>query len=346
MHEKKDYHVSKLTKIPGEIAAAFASGRVSEREALVMAYYRGLSAIRAPDTGSMLAVGLGAEGVSPYISAYSPEELTIACINSPESVTLSGDAKCIAKTESELVQNGVFARRLRTGGKAYHSTHMKLVGDWYIENTSRELSRKSPHKDIHYDPVPMFSTVTGKRAADSLHISYWRTNLETTVQFDLGLQEMLGDSELSFSTLLEIGPHSALAGPVTQIAKALNVDKSINYIPTLLRNQDSASNVLAAAGKLHAGGVAVNLRAVNDSDGHEKLLVGLPSYQWNHETLHWADNRYSREWRFRRHARHDILGSAVPGSTPNPRVWRNVLRISDLEWLEDHKVRFGNVLCK
>lgn len=68
-------------------------------------------------------------------------------------------------------------------------------------------------------------------------------------------------------------------------------------------------------------------------------MPDLPTYQWNYEenTL-WTENRLSRELRFRKHARHDLLGSLVVASSKFNPTWRNRLSIKDVPWLADHRI--------
>jgi acyl transferase domain-containing protein len=63
----------------------------------------------------MLAVGLGPAEVEPYLSGLETE-IKIAAINSPNSVTLSGETATIGQVVSQLQDNGVFNRILKTEG--------------------------------------------------------------------------------------------------------------------------------------------------------------------------------------------------------------------------------------
>jgi acyl transferase domain-containing protein len=56
---------------------------------------------------------------------------TVACVNSPESVTISGDVAAIEDIIEHLSAKGIFARKLKTGGRAYHSHHMARIGQNY-----------------------------------------------------------------------------------------------------------------------------------------------------------------------------------------------------------------------
>lgn len=50
-------------------------------------------------------------------------------------------------------------------------------------------------------------------------------------------------------SVLEIGPHSALAGPIRQSIRKLG--KDAHYIPTLVRNVDALECLLKTWGVLH-----------------------------------------------------------------------------------------------
>ena len=113
----------------GEIAAAFAAGHISARDAIIAAYYRGYVNNLAKVPGAMLAVGLNQESTAREIARLKLEQsIQIGCINSPENVTVTGDNDAIHILAQELQSRGIFARVLKTGGKAYHSRHMLALG--------------------------------------------------------------------------------------------------------------------------------------------------------------------------------------------------------------------------
>jgi acyl transferase domain-containing protein len=92
----------------GEIAAAYAAGLLSASEAIVLAYYRGKVVKDINTDGAMLAVGLGAEAVEPHLER-TIGEVIVACHNSPDSVTLSGDANTLETLQADLTAESVFA---------------------------------------------------------------------------------------------------------------------------------------------------------------------------------------------------------------------------------------------
>lgn len=101
----------------GEIAAAYASGSISLREAVIIAFYRG-HVCKSKQTGAMVAVGLGKQDVEPYLVPG----VQIACENSNMSITLSGGVnvleECVAAIR--IHHPDALVRRLRVN-MAYHS---------------------------------------------------------------------------------------------------------------------------------------------------------------------------------------------------------------------------------
>ncbi|KAL8731365.1 MAG: hypothetical protein Q9166_003457 [cf. Caloplaca sp. 2 TL-2023] len=116
----------------GEMAAAYASGYITAAEAITAAYFRGQAVSKNKRNGAMLAVGLGADQVMGYLQGIE-EQVRIAAMNSPASVTLSGNGDAIEALSATLVRDGVFNRVLRTSGNAYHSHHMLAIGGDYID---------------------------------------------------------------------------------------------------------------------------------------------------------------------------------------------------------------------
>ncbi|KAJ6153516.1 hypothetical protein N7470_006475 [Penicillium chermesinum] len=112
----------------GEIAAAYAVGVLSFQEALGVV--------------GMLAAGLSADKAEAYLQTTTSGRVVVACINSPDSVTLSGDLPALEEVASRLEQDNFFARKLKVP-LAYHSHHMLLMAQeyteslWYILPTTR-----------------------------------------------------------------------------------------------------------------------------------------------------------------------------------------------------------------
>ncbi|KAH8653815.1 hypothetical protein BX600DRAFT_527092 [Xylariales sp. PMI_506] len=336
----------------GEMAAAYAAGRITAAEAITAAYYRGRAVSSNTRDGAMLAVGLGTNQVSCYIDGYR-EQIKIAAMNSPDSVTLSGDADAIQKLSVTLTENGVFNRILRTGGNAYHSHHMASIGQQFEEmlaNGIEHIMRLGlVDQSRCYPPIKWLSSVTPeKEVAHGVNMaSYWRSNLESPVRFAQAVANMMDqDSSIAPDILVEIGPHSALKSPIEQIVKAAG--KSAQYAVALKRDQDARTTILQLAGLLFGLNAELDMVAVNAVDieeergkwslAHGCTAVDFPPYRYPYPPISYYESRTSKEFRLRKNLRHELIGSRVPGASALQPQWRNVLRVKDLPWLADHRL--------
>ncbi len=127
----------------GEIAAAYAAGILSLPEACRVIAVRSQAQQRTAGAGRMAALGLSAAAAFAAIEGYE-ERLTIAGINSPNSVTIAGDADAIKALGDELKDSGTFYRELALD-YAFHSRAMDPVQ----RRTARQARRA---KDAAGDP--------------------------------------------------------------------------------------------------------------------------------------------------------------------------------------------------
>jgi acyl transferase domain-containing protein len=93
------------------------------------------------------------------------EQLSVACINSPASVTISGDTSAIETLSSKLDEAGTFWRILRTNGKAYHSQHCQEIGKQY-EKMLHDVVKLTPPSTTR--SITIISTVTGENLTASM----------------------------------------------------------------------------------------------------------------------------------------------------------------------------------
>ncbi|KAL1971038.1 hypothetical protein VTN77DRAFT_2872 [Rasamsonia byssochlamydoides] len=333
----------------GEMAAAYAAGLLTARQAILAAFCRGKAVSNSTtNKGAMMAVGLGGSRAQEIVTELELQEsITVACLNSPESTTLSGDDVAIEKVLKVLQERNFFARKLRTGGKAYHSHHMKLLGSKYQELLERvwEVPNGSTNSDAKnyvngkVPSVRMISTVTGHEATPDQVASpeYWRLNLESPVRFEEAVKIALESGKCHF---LEVGPHSSLELPIKQTASALNkAQDHYLYSSALVRGKDAGMTVLNLVGSLFLHGhdeiKYENILVIDESE--PKVLLDLPPYPWDYSasTL-WTEPRSVTEFRNRKYPRHDLLGSQLPGGNKSTTTWRNVLDINEVSWLKDH----------
>ncbi|KAM4056688.1 KR domain-containing protein [Hirsutella rhossiliensis] len=318
----------------GEIAAAFTAGYITFRQAIIIAFLRGRAVSRNDTPGAMLAVGVGADVVSEFITQIP--NIGIACHNSPNAVTLSGTEEAVDEAHGVFSRSGMFSRKLITSRNAYHSSLMKLAAIDYEDQLLKQLlGEHAPTRGT--DRPIMFSSVTGKRVTSQTPLEYWRQNLESPVLFNQAAQSLLRSlPEVQY--VVEVGPHSALGGPIKEIRAALGQsEEQLHYLSALKRNTNGVESILNLVGSLFLSGYPIALERVN-ADEYGSFLTDFPRYQWVYEDLYWSESRVSSDIRFREHPRHDILGSLIPGSSKSSPSWRNIIRLDQLPWLRDHKV--------
>ncbi|KAL3429040.1 hypothetical protein BDV09DRAFT_201002 [Aspergillus tetrazonus] len=341
----------------GEVAAAYAAKMISQDEAVRIGYWRGFYSEQVKARlenirGSMMAVGLSESQATSYLNRVPEGSVVVACINSPSSVTLSGEDHSIKTLEAILQADGHFARKLRVE-VAYHSPHMKTVADEFLNAVGIITPQPSE--------IPMFSSVTETRVEDpaTLVASYWMQNLISPVRFSGALATLLNDTPgvkantrrrrtagTVWSALIEVGPHEALKGPCRQIMSGLNTKLSdqIPYMSVLSRGKSAVETSLTAAGLFWASGHPINIREVNQyRDSGERVITDLPPYPWNHEKGFWHEPAASMSARLRNEPRNDLLGVPVAQQNPFERCWQNYLSVSECPWQKDHVIT-GTVL--
>lgn len=338
----------------GEIAGAYCCGAITHEGAMLISYHRGvLAASIKPNyphlNGAMIAAGLTPQEAEERIALLTRGKATVACVNSPQSVTVAGDAQAVDELQAALQLDGVFNRKLRVD-VAYHSHHMQVVAEEYLAALSGlEVNPAAANKCSFY------SSVRGKRLDGSeLGSRYWVDNMVSTVQFASALKALCTDARgkrqhrssttaLNVGTLVEIGPHAALAGPVKEIMKLDETLSSagIAYNSALYRKREATTTAMELACSLFESGYEVNFAAVNrpSTIATPDLVVDLPPFAWDHSKRYWAESRTSKQLRLKAEPRADLLGTlSVESTTLEPR-WRNMIRHEEIPWVRDHVVQ-------
>ncbi|KAI1425159.1 putative polyketide synthase [Xylaria sp. FL1777] len=351
----------------GEIAAAYAGGYISVESAWKLAYFRGVCCSELSEAslsgvpGSMISAGISMERGQDLIAAFKRDSLafgvTIACVNSPENVTIAGEDHIVDRIHEKLNAEGLFARKLRVP-LAYHSRQM--------ESTSAKYAAMVGTLDGTQDAkVPMISSVTGKRATSAQLTDplYWVLNMVSTVHFCQAVTNMCAQSSVNLvkkldlshiyacvvDDFLEIGPHATLQAPIRGILKNIPRGASIGYSSVLKRPLSAVDTMLSALGHICSKGTAVNLRAANEPFEMDEqkpsraLLVDLPEYPFDHSQSYWHESRLSRNYRLREHAPSKFLGARSRDWNPDDARWRHFLKVEDLPWAEQHIINGINL---
>lgn len=332
----------------GEIAAAFAAGALDKENALGIGYARGKCIPQSE--GGMLAVGLNPQACWKYINRVSAGKLAVACMNSPSSTTISGDAEAIIEIQRLLDADNVFARRLRVC-TAYHSHHILPFASTYETWIRNNLDLNRNH-DKEFSAV-YASPTTGKIVTsiqELLEPGHWARSLTDPVQFQQALIAMCqphGGSSSGVDFLIEVGPHSALGGPIMEIASLSDFPQhNIPYFSCLVRPNNAIDTMHRLVCDLIRCGSPVHMSGVNlliDGIRNVQVIPHLPKYPWDHRFSYWHESRWSKAYKQRQHEPHDLLGSLSHVCNPKTPIWRNQIREEELPWIQDHRIQSNMV---
>ncbi|KAI1080997.1 polyketide synthase [Whalleya microplaca] len=331
----------------GEIGAAYAATYLSARDAIYIAYYRGLHSKLAASPngqnmeGAMLAVGTSREDAQNLLSDGFENRAVVAASNSASSVTLSGDEGAIAELEVIFEEKNKFRRRLEVD-KAYHSNHMLPCSEPYIASLKAcHIEVQRPCKDcVWYSTVYKAVDMGSPEISAKLHDVYWTDNMTQPVLFSQGLAQALSSD--SFDAVLEVGPHSALRGPASQIIQDV-LGNTLLYQGMLTRNTGAIEAISTVLGFIWCNQAKPRIDlnayevAVSGTRNGFEVVKNLPSYQWDHDRVYWHESRQSRNMRRRQTPVHPLLGDRTPDSSPHNLSWRNLLKIRELPWLSGHQ---------
>ncbi|KAI4194047.1 MAG: hypothetical protein LQ350_008007, partial [Teloschistes chrysophthalmus] len=329
------YPVAAVGHSSGEIAAVYCSGRLSLEAAMTVAYYRGslsmqLESKHQAQQGGMMAVGMSQDEMQLQLAMIKAGKVNIACINSPKSVTVSGDTAAIEELHRVLDEVGTFNRVLRVK-VAYHSHHMKMIAKEYAKALAGvTVTPPVPGVAFHSSVFPGISLTP--------NAEYWVQNMLLPVQFSDAVTRLCSSDAESPNLMIEIGPHSGLAGPVKQICAELPSNTRPTYFPSLERHKSAVDTMLGLASNLYTHGVNINAGAVNFPATLDSLrvLTDLPPYPWNHPLRYWHEGRRAHNYLHQDFPPHDLLGTITDDCSDLDLRWINNLRLSELPWLRDH----------
>ncbi|MER5942316.1 amino acid adenylation domain-containing protein [Streptomyces sp. NPDC001928] len=235
----------------GEIAAACVAGSLSLAEAVGFAAERGRSVGELARPGAMAAVRGDEDTVADFAGSVS-----IAAVNGPGQVVISGAEDAVERALAELSRRGVATRRLSVS----HAFHSPL-----LEPVLEPLRDAAKALTVRPGAVPMLSTVTGEWRP-GLTPDYWLEHAVRPVRFGAAVERLLDEG---YDTFLELGPGNTLGGAVRAVAGPRDVAVLSTGAATAGRDGDGnadesgARALLETAGRLWARGAAVDRTALD-----------------------------------------------------------------------------------
>jgi amino acid adenylation domain-containing protein len=249
----------------GEYAAACAAGVFSLEDGMRLIVERGRLMQALPQDGAMAAVLTDLAAVEQAVRPYAAE-VSIAAINGPRNIVISGTRERVAAIARHFEESGVRSVALNTS----HAFHSPLLDSMLVpfEAAAQRIAMRSPE-------VPLVSNLTGAMQEDAPTAGYWGDHCRQPVRFAEGIQTL---AAAGFDTLLEIGPRPILSG----MAKAcLPANAGVRLVP-LLQPGSPQETFLDALLHLYRCGADIRWHAY---EAQAPEPVALPTYAFQRSSI-------------------------------------------------------------
>ncbi|WP_437437995.1 type I polyketide synthase [Streptomyces olivoreticuli] len=290
----------------GEIAAACVAGILSLEDAARVVALRSQAIGRVlAGKGGMVSVALPVSAVRERIAAWGEDRISVAAVNGPSSVVVSGEPDALDELIASCEADEVRARKVPVD-YASHSAQVELLRD-----ELRELLAPVQPKAAE---VPFLSTVTGEWVkGPELDADYWFTNLRQTVELEGAVRRLLGEG---FGAFVESSAHPVLTMGVQETAEDTGREAAV--IGSLRRDEGGLDRFFTSLGDAWTRGVGVDWDAVYEGTGAAR--VELPTYAFQHQH-YWPEA-----------AEPEAGTEVLPKDATDARFWEAVER-EDLESL-------------
>ncbi|MFJ3799763.1 type I polyketide synthase [Streptomyces sp. NPDC090088] len=259
----------------GEIAAATVAGGLTLDDGARVVALRSRAIIALSGRGGMASVPLPAADVAARLDSGWAGRLSVAVVNGPGSVVVSGDADALAELVAAYQAEDVRARLIRVD-YASHCAHVDAVRDELLDLLAPVRPRTGT--------VPLLSTVTGDwQDTAGLDAAYWVANLRQTVRFEEATRALAASGHTAY---VEISPHPVLAVPLQETLESAGAARHTVSTGTLRRDEGGLGRFLTSAAELYVRGVPVDWAAFLAPAAPRR--VPLPTYAFQRQR-YWLD---------------------------------------------------------
>jgi acyl transferase domain-containing protein/acyl carrier protein len=325
----------------GELAAAYVAGVFSLGDACMLVAARGRLMGGLPEGGAMVSIRASEPEVLESLGGYE-DRVSLAAVNSPASMVISGDEPAVLDIAGAWAARGVTTKRLRVS-HAFHSPRMDAILDEFA-GVLADVSFTAPS-------IPIVSNLTGRSvsAEEICSADYWVRHIRKPVRFADGVGWLRSQGVGCF---FELGPDGVLSGIVREClvaeadTAAEDVEESTAVVVPMSRGggQPEATALLGAVAELWTRGVRVEWKAL--FEGSDARPVGLPTYAFQRER-YWLSAASVGSGDMvaagQRSAGHPLLGAAVGLADDGGWLFTGRVSLQDHPWLADHAVA-GSVL--
>ncbi|MBB5476129.1 acyl transferase domain-containing protein/NADP-dependent 3-hydroxy acid dehydrogenase YdfG/acyl carrier protein [Micromonospora parathelypteridis] len=314
----------------GEIAAAVVAGVLSLRDGARVVALRSRLLVGLAGGGGMVSVAAGVGVVEGVLGRWGGG-LSVAVVNGPSSVVVSGEVGLLAEFVGWCEGEGVRARWVPVD-YASHSAQVEVLESELV-GLLGSVSGVS-------GSVAMVSSVSGGLVDGSeLGGGYWYRNLRERVDFEGALGVALGVAGVG-CVVVEVSAHPVLVMAVQDVVEG--VGGGVSVVGSLRRGEGGAGRLLLSAGEVFAAGVDVDWSGVLGVGGS---VVDLPTYAFQHQRF-WLDGPAAvsdaKDLGLEA-VDHPLLSAAVAPADSDSLVLSGRISLRTHPWLAEHAV-LGSVL--
>lgn len=254
----------------GEYAAAAVAGVLSLDDALTLIAERGRLMDTLPEDGMMVTIFAVEERVAGLVAPHAAN-VSIAAINSPEAVVISGQRDAVQAVVNVAAAQGIRVKPLNIS-RAAHSP--------MVEPMIPGIARTTAGMQFSPPEIEFFSTVTGGVvSAEIARQEYWQRHLRQPVRFFAAAQALYAAGYRAF---LEIGPHPTL---LSLCQRGLTDAENALWLPSLREGVAARDQMLESLANLYVNGANIAWDTFHGKEQHVKFA--LPTYPWEHKSYWW-----------------------------------------------------------
>jgi amino acid adenylation domain-containing protein len=265
----------------GEYVAACVAGVFSLEEGLKLIAERGRLVQALPPGGEMVAVMASEAQVVNAIRSVAlshQSKISIAAINGPENIVISGLQPAVRAVSAALEVQGVKTKYLKVS-HAFHSPLMEPILDAF-HTIARQVSFSTPR-------IKFISNVTGKLATEQVAApEYWCRHIREPVQFAAGMASL---AQLGVNMFVEIGPKPALLGMGHQCLP----DSDGLWLPSLHPKRDDWQQLLTSLASAYVHGVDISWSGFVPEHAEKYQRLHLPTYPFQRKR-YWIEPATTR----------------------------------------------------